>query len=275
MSVLDPHPDDRPIDHAAFLLYCMQDPLKCYADKRSINLTARALNGISDATIRRKLFRARKWEERIQEYGVGVDGAAWRQYSERYLATIGVDPIRRLAPYMQVDPLAPTPEAAARMARTAAEAADDGDLSQMVLQAALDLQKSAVEEGPTERRQFLENAKATIEGALGYIVEGLEKKRVSASVRDLLPLIEAYQGMIGFDGIEESAGPRESVRVRLARDAGEDVLEALREDIAELDLITGLIAQKRDQDEEHEIRAKMDRLAMKERIEAQIESEEE
>lgn len=77
---------------------------------------------------------------------------------------------------------------------------------------------------------------------------------------DLGILIELEQALSDAPKIEGSAGPLESVRVRIAREEGADVLEALDQDHRELGAILEALRQKRAQDAAH-LRQEMERRA--------------
>lgn len=115
---------------------------------------------------------------------------------------------------------------------------------------------------PTARRGRVREFRTLIQSTLGIYAQDVKHtlnpkqfpngKEVRVTPKDVPVLIELAQAL---EEIPESAatsqGPMESVRVRIAREKGEDVLEALGRDHEEMGVILEALNQKKAQEAEH------------------------
>jgi hypothetical protein len=104
---------------------------------------------------------------------------------------------------------------------------------------------------PAKRRARVEDYKQLIRGTLGVYAKDLVGGKVKVTPRDAVLLIELEQALAEAPKVEGGRGPVESVRVRTARENGDDLLDALGQDLAEQAVILSALRQKRAQEVAH------------------------
>ncbi|MBU6287629.1 MAG: hypothetical protein KGS10_05650 [Chloroflexi bacterium] len=83
-----------------------------------------------------------------------------------------------------------------------------------------------------------------IDAGIGYIVDQLKQGKVRTSLSDIDTLLKA-RSRIEADAAPAGAAVFESVRVRAAREAGRDVIEAIEADLGELAVIVAALKTRR------------------------------
>jgi len=251
-------------DHQAFLLWAMQTPAA-----RSQRLTSIALS-MSTTTLRRRMVKW-KWRKRVKEVAgaTGSDVLAWRQYLNSYANEYGVAAVAAVQKNMVIagplTPLAIIREKLGIKADPVGHAKDSAaraaleDLPGVSSESVGDLSGAADSPPPQGSRmeRRLKLAKF-VDGTLDVYGAQVEralksKKGKGLAVRPTdLPVLIALSDELHGVGGDESSGPRESVRVRIARENDEDLLEALNDDSKEIAAILRALNNKRAQDEVHD-----------------------
>lgn len=113
---------------------------------------------------------------------------------------------------------------------------------------------------PATRKNRVDDYRKLIGGTLGVYARDLTQGKVKVTPRDAVLLIELEQALAEAPKESQGRGPVESVRVRIAREQGEDVLDALTLDHEEMGVVLGALRQKRTQDVAH-LREEMSRAA--------------
>lgn len=109
------------------------------------------------------------------------------------------------------------------------------------------------EEGPSRadpgpKRARVDDYRQIIRGTLGVYARDLMGGKVKVSPRDAVLLIELEQALAEAPKDAQGRGPVESVRVRIAREQGDDLLDALGQDLSEQGVILSALRQKRAQE---------------------------
>ncbi len=269
---------EPPEDHRAFLLWCMQSPAK-----RSKRLTAKA-SGLSEPTIRRR-YKKWHWPERAKATAgaVGSDTLAWRQYLLDYVEVFRLEGVATVQANMAITgPETPLAVIRRRLGSQSEPSAHSRDSAiRAALEGAQDITAGmfkkvdggaeagglAVDEGgdagdasETTREKRARTWAALVNGTLGVYAKQLRyaldtKNETGSGVKvrpaDLETLIALSQELEGLGATKTGDGPKESVRVRLARENGEDVLAAIAEDHTEIGAILEAVRNKRAQGVEH------------------------
>lgn len=105
----------------------------------------------------------------------------------------------------------------------------------------------------SRRHSWIQRYNVLIEGTLGVYASQVKDKKIKVAPGDLKDLIALHQQLQGFTGEDsgKNAGPMESVRVRIARETGGDLLGAIEEDHEEMGIMLEAIRAKQTQDAEH------------------------
>jgi len=205
--------------HRAFLLYAMQDP-----ERRSSSAAGRGVSRAESTT--REWRRRWSWEDRISALGEAADVKAATAYREWYYPRFRLREIvevedRLAAPFRPESVVSPTVAAEVREAAR-------GDTQR---EAAADARKRS-------RRRHM----ALIDGALGLVAKRVAAGEVRVTLRDIPTLLDLRERLEDpHAGTGGGGVVIESVRVRVARDSGGDVIEAMHEDALELVAILGAI----------------------------------
>jgi hypothetical protein len=204
------------LQHRALLLYAMMHP-----DHRSMREVAH-LCGRALATVRDWKTR-REWDARL--HAPMTEECAVAMYRLHYMSDHGATDLPQISERIKV-PLnssvqeAPPPTVVEDLRRA------DAIAKQEILRRRS--QRKAV------RAQHVQ----LVDGALGYVVQEMQAGRIRASLKDIPALLNARHVLTGEAGTGASTGiGTETVRVRQARATGGSVIEAMRQDLGELEVI--------------------------------------
>lgn len=115
---------------------------------------------------------------------------------------------------------------------------------------------------PVQRKNRVDDYRKLVAASLGVYARDLTQGKVKVTPKDAIVLIGLEQSLADAPQDGGAKGPQESVRVRSAREAGEDVLEAIAQDMEEQRVILDALRQKRDQDVAH-LREELERKPKK------------
>ena len=205
--------------HRSFLLWAMQAP-----ESRNLSAAARAV-GRSEATAR-EWRRRWEWTERVEALGEASDVAAVAAYREWYY------PKWKLREVVEVEDFLAAPF------RPDAVVAPS-----VVSEVRAAIRGDGKREAEVEaRRKARRRHRALVDGALGLVAKRVAAGEVRVSLRDIPTLLDLRERLDdGVPGGGSGGVVVESVRVRLARERGEDLVGALYEDAVELVAILGAI----------------------------------
>lgn len=214
-----PEAGETPAEHRAFLLYGMTIP-----SKRGRLRRVGAAVGRNESTLRH-WHKTRTWDARLSVLGGDAEMRAAEAYHIQYNLERGDTEVKAIAAMMRV-PYRPPPSVMREEA------------SKPIEEAAESLHEAARSKHKEQRGKLVKLTDAM----MSYIAEMLKNKKVRVTAGDILTLAKA-SNLLAFDPYEDAGttdtGPRvvESVRIRLARQQGTDILEAAQEDAEELALI--------------------------------------
>lgn len=205
--------------HRAFLLWAMQSP-----EQRNVSAAARAV-GRAEGTAR-EWRRRWGWDDRISSLGEANDAAAVAAYREWYYPKWKLREVVEVEDFLAA-PFRPEAVVAPSVVAEVREA----------------IRGDGKREAEAEaRRKSRRRHRALVDGALGLVAKRVAAGEVRVSLRDIPTLLDLRDRLddggaaTGHGGIVV-----ESVRVRLARETGSDVVGALHEDALELVAILGAI----------------------------------
>ncbi len=216
---LDRRKKEKHLQHRALLLWAMQHP-----DKRSLRAVARAI-ARPESTLR-GWMRTKNWAGRGSD--PDSEDMAIVIYRRLYLKEWGKIEIPEVQQFVVV-PLSTT----IKGDPPPSDVVDDIRKAETVVQQEI-LRRGKNKDTLRDKHVDL------VDGALGYVVQEMKGKRIRATLRDIPTLLEARAHLTG-DGSAEGAAATETVRVRSTRVAGGDVIEAMWEDIEELQVIVGAL----------------------------------
>ena len=218
-SMLDQREGESEKCHRAFLLFVMQDP-----DRRNLSATGRAV-GRAESTVRS--WRSRwSWPERIEALGSTSDVLATAAYREWYYPKFRLREIVEIEEYLSApfSPEAAVPKSVAQEVRSAVRG-DSG-------------REAKREAARQARRRHL----ALVDGALGLVARRVANGEVRVNLRDIPVLLDLRDRLEEPTAAQSGSGVIiESVRVKVARETGADVIAAMHEDAQELTAILGAI----------------------------------
>lgn len=207
--------------HRGLLLYAMQHP-----DYRSVRAVARAVDR-SDASVR-AWVKTKDWLSRVDFAMAEYAGVAlYRQlyfveHSEHDLAEVADKVVVSMSLAPNEQPPEPT-------------VVSD-------LRAADQIARDEIARRRSAKQKVRDEHTMLVDGALGYLVSQLEQGKVRASLRDIPALLKARSVLAGEE-TEVDAGEAavETVRVRQARELGGSVVEAMAQDLRELQVIVSAL----------------------------------
>lgn len=210
--------------HRAFLLWAMQS-----INARQISSVARAI-GISHTQIGnyRKQFR---WDERATKQTDEVE--AYQLYKKLYLPTYGMNEIRAVE-HNIVIPVSSDPQNVPR------------SVSASVQKAIKDANLESLKDAKTKHDKEVKRKHIMLlDASIAYIAQGLKEGDIKRQLRDLPILISLRNELLETDNKNSKAAiVYESVRVKDAKANGGDVIEAMYEDVQELNVIIGALRKK-------------------------------
>lgn len=229
--------DEDVRQHRALLLYAMQ-----HEPRRSQRGVARAVS-VAEGTIR-NWCSTFSWAPRIAGTAGRVDEQAARMYRELYAADYGPTELPEVADRVIV-PLGVQPrDAGVQPLSEVEENIREAD-------------RLARDEILRKRRgddEVRQKHVKLVDGALGYVVKEMQAGTIRASLRDIPTLLQCRALLSGE--VAASGGGTgttiESMRVRVAREQGTDLLDAVYEDVEELSVILGALRGKRATEAEDE-----------------------
>ena len=210
--------------HRAFLLWAMQS-----ITKRQISTVARAI-GVSHTQIGnyRKQFR---WDERATKPTDEVE--AYHLYKKLYVPSRGMAEMQAVEHNVLI-PIGKDPENVPRTLTASVEKA--------ISNSKLESLKSAKtqHEKDVKRKHIM-----LLDASIAYIAQGLKEGDIKRQLRDLPILISLRNELLEMDSKgAKAAVVYESVRVKEAKDSGGDVIEAMYEDVQELQVVIGALRNK-------------------------------
>jgi hypothetical protein len=236
---LDRWPGEQVIHHRALLLWAMQHP-----SKRNQRAVARAISK-SEGSIRQWCSQQR-WHDRAS--APRADADAVLLYRQLYLADHGATELPEVAPNVVVSVAAAKAESI-----PLSEVDEDVRAADRLVREEI-LRKRQADEDVRKRHVQL------VDAGIGYVVNEMKAGRLRASLRDIPTLLQARALLSGEAG-SQPAGTQlavETVRVRVAREQGRDIIDALGEDLAELSTIVSALKGRREAAQEVEPRAAND-----------------
>ena len=226
-ATLDRLSRERLLGHRGLLLYAMQHP-----EKRSLRAVARAV-GRSESTVR-GWSKSWSWDLRCEVSQ--CEETAIAIYRRDYLPEHGATELPEVEENV-VLPLSaspaqePPPSTVVEDLRKA-----DAKVQTEILRRRSDRTKT--------RRKHVD----LVDGALGYLVKQLQDGKVRANLRDIPVLLQTRALLTGEAEDTGSTGLLgvESVRVRVARESGGDLLEAMEQDLDECRVILGVLRSRKE-----------------------------
>lgn len=231
---------EQTLHHRALLLVAMQHP-----DHRSLRCAARALSK-GEATLR-GWSKTGEWTERMKAPETEI--VAVSMYRRLYLAQFGATEVPEVARNVVV-PMSATlgkQDPPPREVENDLRAADQ-----------------TVRKEILRRREAEQSLRAKhvrlVDAGLGYVVSQLEAGSIRASLRDIPTLLEVRAKLSGEGSEASTPGSSlavESVRVRLTREAGGDLLDAMAQDVDELRMILDALRTRRSEEAANAARESM------------------
>ena len=207
--------------HRGLLLYAMQHP-----DYRSVRAVARAVDR-SDASVR-AWVKTKDWLSRVDFAMAEYAGVAL--YRQLYFAEHSEHDLAEVADKVVVSmSLAPNEQPPEPTVVSDLRAADQ-------------IARDEIARRRSAKQKVRDEHTMLVDGALGYLVSQLEQGKVRASLRDIPALLKARSVLAGEE-TEVDAGEAavETVRVRQARELGGSVVEAMAQDLRELQVIVSAL----------------------------------
>ena len=218
LGPLSRQPKESEIAHRSLLLWGMQSP-----KLRNQRAVGRAV-GRAHTTVREYRMRW-DWESRCKSPTTETEAQVL--YRELYFDKFGVNEITAV----QKNIVAPI-TATTSVPRGVADA----------------VERSIRETKPRDENAFTAEVKRKhlilLDAAIGYIAQGIKEGDIRRTMRDLPLLIQLRSELSGDAKKETGRMLVESVRVSEAKSKGEDVLDAMYEDVCELQAILSSIKSK-------------------------------
>ena len=219
LGLLTRQPKESERAHRALLLWAMQCP-----SLRNQRAVSRAIER-APTTVREYKIRW-EWEKRCKS--PTTESEAQAIYRQLYFGKYGITEIEAIKKNI-VTPLT-------TMSTVPQGVADA-------------VERSIRETRPDEGSVFTEEMKRKhlmlLDAAIGYVAQGIKDKEIRRTLRDL-PLLLQLRSELSDGSSGDSVGGVlvESVRVKDAKARGEDVVNAMYEDVCELQAILGAIRTK-------------------------------
>ena len=195
--------------HRALLLWAMQNP-----SRRRVIMVSRAM-GRSAPTVHE--FKNKwDWVERVSS--LTADTEAQALYRRLYIPKIGTKEIEQIQSNI-VTPIS----------KVGTLPKGVGEIAERVIH------KTQKKGDPN--KEMRKKHIALIDAAIGYIAQGIKNGEVKPTMRDIPTLIQFRNQLLGKQDNQNSGFVTESVRVRLAKETGGDIVDAMIEDCEELTLI--------------------------------------
>ena len=256
---------ESPLQYKAFLLYAMMS-----SKKRSYRKCAEAI-GKSDFWAR-KLAKKQDWTERINKEKSQADRRAFKAYCGRCVSEMTHGELRSVSRNMRFDPLAAfqklNPELEAVTRPRLAVAEDESPVVHAVAKAMNDVETEVAKANDVDKRkQAIEKQTKVVQAVIGRGIEALKDGSMNISARDMKSFLELEQVVMGFTtDTEGKTHGTESVRVKFARDQGDDILVALRKDNADITTIVQALWDQREQQKQHDIEVEAERKRLMEEL---------
>lgn len=232
----DREPDRQ---HRALLLYGMQHPAK-----RSMRCVARAV-AADESTVRAWAYKW-DWDGRTRELDGELHAVAL--YRAFYMPHHGAKEIPEVSDRMAV-PLTASP----RTRQPDPEVIEDVRKAETVV-------REEIGRRARQERTVRDKHLSLIDASLGYIVKQMTDGKIRAALSDIPTLLKVRQILDGEVSEANLGGMQaiESVRVRAARNAGGDLLEAVDQDLVELRVVIDALKTRRAEGAPVEIEATTD-----------------
>lgn len=257
--------NESAVEYKAMLLWLVQKK-----KKRSFRKVATAL-GISDFKVR-NLAKKHDWEARGKELGAQVARRAFSVYLEKCVSPGSLDELKTVAPNAPFDLLS----ALARRSPKKLEVirprlVPDEKVSPAVAVMAEHVAEAeaqiVAETDGAKRKKAIQDQQKIVKAVIGRGVEALKDGSMKISARDMKSFLELEQVVMGFTTDTEGvARGVESVRVKFARDQGDDLLVALRKDHMDQATILQGLWDQREQAKLHDEQTEQERKRLMEEL---------
>ena len=249
-SAIDRLSGESPEEWRAMLLWGMVK-----TKKRSFRLTAKAMDK-SDFWIR-KLYKKHTWDSRIKSFGAWGDHNCLKTYCLKSVHVNSHEELAHVDRHCRKSPIAAlgkyAPELKAILKPRIVPDEQPSPITRAVAQAINDVEAEVQGVNTVDvRKDLLEEQKKITRAVIGRGVEGLRDGSMKIGPKDLQNFMAMAQELHGFS-FDEGTGARgtESVRVKFARDQGEDILVALRKDHRDHATILQQLWDMKQQDSAH------------------------
>lgn len=214
--------------HRALLLYAMQHP-----EKRSIRAVARAL-AKSESTVR---GWAASWSWDLRCEIPSAEETAVALYRAHYVREFG--PVE--LPEVERNVAIPLSASPSQDPPPSTVADDIRDADQKVR---TEILRRREDKNRTRRKHV-----DLVDGALGYLVKQLQEGKIRANLRDIPVLLQTRALLTGEGSEHVSNGSIgiETVRVRMARETGGDLIDAMLLDVAEIRVILSALQTRKEE----------------------------
>mgnify|MGYP003641895887 CR=1 FL=1 len=233
--------NERFLAHRGLLLYVMQTP-----EKRSLRAVARAV-GRSESTVR---GWSKNWAWDFRSEVSQAEETAISIYRAHYLRAHGTTELPEVEENITL-PLSASP----------AQEPPPSSVARDIQQADDKVRSEILRRRETKQRTRKKHVDL-VDGALGYLVKQLQDGKIRANLRDIPVLLQTRSLLTGEGDQSASNGSLgvETVRVRMARESGGDLLEAMLQDVAEIGVILGALKVRQEEGIEETVeQARQDR----------------
>jgi hypothetical protein len=233
--------------HRALLLWAMQHPGDNPMISRSKLAVSRAM-GVTSVAVTH-WSQKKLWQLRVEAY-VDAELAAFQLYQKLYMKKYGKLEIPHVADRMIV-PIVWTESLDLRDGITSNDAIA---LAKAKAQDVMSLEQQAIagiQERRRKEKEKVEGFRSLIDMSLLEAGRLLKERRLQLSAKDIKPLLEARQELANWLAtqderqLEQRAGV-ESARMKHARDTGGDLVEAMWQDLLEIQTILSALRTTRD-----------------------------
>lgn len=235
--------------HRALLLWAMQHPGDNPQISRSKTAVARALGCSLQAVL--KWSQSKQWQRRVEAY-VDSELAAFELYRKLYMKNYGKLEIPHVADRMIV-PIVWT-ESLAGDLKDGLSSNEAIAIAKAKAQEVMTIEQQTmfgIQERRRKEKEKVEGFRSLIDMSLLEAGRLLKERRLQLSAKDIKPLLEARQELANWLATQderqlEMRAGIESARMKHARDTGGDLVEAMWQDLQEIQTILSALRTTRD-----------------------------